>query len=334
MVAPSSILESSTDAPDDRQLKNLKFQTPLATTKNGFPDTLLADRLESKKSTIVTWKNAQRNMLEFFGPEKLIRDITIADGESFERWLRKHEKLAEATARKRMQICKQFLSSAIKARIIRENPFDGCKVANRPNPKRQHFVTTEDAQKIMDACSDAEWRCLVALSRYGALRVPSEPRQLRWDDVNWSENVLYVRATKTEHHEDDGDRVVPLFPELRAALNEQWEMAAEGEIYVLPNLRHTTNPLTTLNRIIKRSGVEPFPKAWANMRATRATELQSHFGDLLATKWCGHSQRIAKDYYWMQTADDVAKAANWSTDIAVGANRVQQPPEDARNTEK
>ncbi|MFY9256234.1 MAG: hypothetical protein WAO83_22460, partial [Fuerstiella sp.] len=40
-VAPSSILESSTDAPDDRQLKNLKFQTPLATTKNGFPDTLL-----------------------------------------------------------------------------------------------------------------------------------------------------------------------------------------------------------------------------------------------------------------------------------------------------
>ncbi|MGB4708716.1 MAG: hypothetical protein WBH28_09650, partial [Fuerstiella sp.] len=41
VVAPSSILESSTDAPDDRQLKNLKFQTPLATTKNGFPDTLL-----------------------------------------------------------------------------------------------------------------------------------------------------------------------------------------------------------------------------------------------------------------------------------------------------
>ena len=41
MVPPSSILESSTDAPDDRQLKNLKFQTPLATTKNGFPDTLL-----------------------------------------------------------------------------------------------------------------------------------------------------------------------------------------------------------------------------------------------------------------------------------------------------
>ncbi|MGB4707396.1 MAG: hypothetical protein WBH28_02970, partial [Fuerstiella sp.] len=41
VVAPSSILESSTDAPADRQLKNLKFQTPLATTKNGFPDTLL-----------------------------------------------------------------------------------------------------------------------------------------------------------------------------------------------------------------------------------------------------------------------------------------------------
>ncbi len=45
MVAPSSILESSTDAPDDRQLKNLKFQTPLATTKNGFPDTLLEEAL-------------------------------------------------------------------------------------------------------------------------------------------------------------------------------------------------------------------------------------------------------------------------------------------------
>ncbi|MFY9253151.1 MAG: tubulin-like doman-containing protein, partial [Fuerstiella sp.] len=50
VVAPSSILESSTDAPDDRQLKNLKFQTPLATTKNGFPDTLLG-ATDSKTQT-------------------------------------------------------------------------------------------------------------------------------------------------------------------------------------------------------------------------------------------------------------------------------------------
>jgi integrase len=46
------------------------------------------------------------------------------------------------------------------------------------------FVTREEAHAVMDACPDAEWRLLFALSRFGGLRCPSEHIALRWADVD------------------------------------------------------------------------------------------------------------------------------------------------------
>ncbi len=291
-----------------------------------FLNKWFTDRAGTKASTVITWRNAERNMLSFFGSDKLLTGITEDDGEGFERYLK--SQVAEATARKRLSISKQFLSSAIKARILAHNPFDGLRTANKTNRKRQHFVTPQETEPILSACTNAEWRTLVTLARYGALRIPSESAILEWDDINWGESCVHVHAPKTEHHEDEGDRIVPLFPELRHALTELWEETPPGEVFVLPNLRHTTNPLTTLTRIIKRAGVKPFPKAWINMRATRATELENEFGSHKATEWCGHTEKIAEAHYWMVTADDVSKAAEWCSG---GAHVVQQGAETGGN---
>ena len=107
--------------------------------------------------------------------------------------------------------------------------------------------------------------------RYGALRVPSEIREMKWEDINWSADSFRVHALKTEHHADDGDRVVPLFPEVRKYLWELHEQTDDGEIYVLPTIQHTTNVLPTLHRIIKRAGLKGLSKGLA--------EHASHAGD-------------------------------------------------------
>ena len=51
---------------------------------------------------------------------------------------------------------------------------DGLRTANKTNRKRQHFVTPQETGSILSSCSNAEWRALIALARYGGLRVPSE----------------------------------------------------------------------------------------------------------------------------------------------------------------
>jgi len=264
-------------------------------------------RSGTKASTVLTWRNAERNLKEFFGADKRLRDITEDDAENFQRSLMAN--LAAATVRKRISIAKQMLTSARKARLIHSNPFSELKTGSLANKKRQYFVSHAETEKLLDACSTAEWRTLIALARYGALRIPSEIREMKWDDINWANDCIHVHATKTEHHEDDGERIVPMFPELRGELTVLWEHPESDSVYVLPNIRHTTNVIPTLVRIIKRAGLKVWPKPWQNMRASRATELENEFGAHKATQWCGHTEKIAEAHYWMVTDDAVSEAA-------------------------
>ena len=68
------------------------------------------------------------------------------------------------------------------------------------------------------------------------------------------------------------------------------------------------NLRTQLQKIIKRAGVEVWPKLWQNLRATRATELADRFPAHVATSWCGHTEKVAMASYW-QTTDEHFRAA-------------------------
>jgi integrase len=120
------------------------------------------------------------------------------------------------------------------------------------------------------ACPDAEWRSIVALSRYGGLRCPSEVLSLRWNDIDWERARIVVRSPKTEHHPGRESRVIPLFPELRPYLEEAFEAAPDGAEYVVTRYRHlaeriaggwrNANLRTQFQRIVRRAGLQPWPK--------------------------------------------------------------------------
>jgi len=276
-----------------------------------FLNSWFEKRSASKDSTLAAWNHARRNLIAFFGREKDLRQITEADAEDFERWLKDHEALAESTIRKRCGFAKQMIASAVKARLIDVNPLQGLKVAAKGNKKRQYFVSEAEAQRVLNACPDAEWRAVFTLARYGALRIPSEIQELKWTDIDWSNERFHVHSKKTEHHADDGDRVPPLFPEVKQALAELWDQTPEGTVYVLPRIRQLTNVNPQLGRIIKNAGLSVWPKRWQNLRASRATELRRHFPEEVVVDWCGHTETIAMDHYWMTLEDDYQKAASF-----------------------
>ena len=101
----------------------------------------------------------------------------------------------------------------MRRKVIDASPFVGIANGSQRNPDRQRFIDAATIAKCIDASPDAEWRLLIALARYGGLRVPSEPMALRWADVDWAASTMTVRSPKTERHSGGASRVVPIFPE-------------------------------------------------------------------------------------------------------------------------
>ena len=281
-----------------------------------------AKRADVKQSTLTHWNQTKRLLLAYFGAERAISSITAGDAKDWERWLRtpkarEHrygeakadEGLAVNTARKRVSNAKQFFQDAVSRDLLRRNPFAGLKGSVGSNRDRDYFLTREDAAKITEACPDHEWRLIFALSRYGGLRCPSEHLALRWGDIDWKRETMLVRSPKTEHHEGKGSRIVPIFPELRAALDEAWERAEPKAEHVITRYRDANQNLrTTFEKIIHRAGLKPWPKLFHNLRASRATELANEFPAHVAAAWLGHSTIIANKHYWQVTDADIARA--------------------------
>lgn len=84
--------------------------------------------------------------------------------------------------------------------------------------------------------------------------------------------------------------MIPIFPELRKPLNEVWELAGEKQEFVITRYRDANQNLrTTFLKIIKRAGLEPWPRLFHNLRATRETELAEPFPMHVVCEWIGNS---------------------------------------------
>lgn len=302
-----------------------------------FLDSYIAGRTDHKPNTTRNCKMAARTMEQFFGREKNLRDITPGDADEFLVWM-KGRGLADATIGRRLKRAKQFFKAATRKKLIRENPFEELRPPTQVNEERKFFVTKEATQRLLDACPDTEWRLIVALSRFGGLRCPSEHLALTWGDVNWERARLKVRSPKTEHLPGGESRVIPLFPELRPHLEEAFDLAEAGTVHVINRYRDPTQNLRTqLLRILKRAGLEVWPKPFHNLRASRETELAADYPIHVVCAWIGNTERIAAKHYLQVTNDDFDRAAEGAAKSgAVDAetalqNAVQQPAAGSRN---
>lgn len=65
----------------------------------------------------------------------------------------------------------------------------------------------------------------------------------------------------------------------------------------------------TVNRILERAGVEPWPRLFHNLRASRETELAGEFPIHVVTAWLGNTPKIAMKHYLQVTDADFERAA-------------------------
>ncbi|MEO0966280.1 MAG: tyrosine-type recombinase/integrase [Planctomycetota bacterium] len=273
-------------------------------TLGGFVDDYISSRQDVKASTRTVYLRTRRHLADFFSETRRLDTIRRGDADLWRSWLVADRGLAENTVRRTCGIAKQFMRAAVRRGLIPENAFEDQVVAVRPNTARFYFVTRQEAEAVLDACPDDEWRLLFALARFGGLRTPSEPLRLRWRDIDWAGSRFTVHASKSEHHAGGGIRVVPIFPELRPHFEAARRAAARGEEHVIRRYRQpAVNLRTQLDRVIRRAGLKPWPKRWQNLRSTRETELLERFPIQVVTSWLGNSPMVALRHY-LQVTDD------------------------------
>lgn len=293
-------------------------------------DSFIDSRNDLKPATKVIHRHVIRNLKEHFGKSRDITDIDHADADGFLQWLIGQE-LAPTTVNKRIQITRSFFRTMKRRKLIDENPFEGVKPPAFATKDKKRFVTRDEIEDVLEKCPDHHWRSIVALSRYGGLRCPSEVLSLRWQDIDWAKDRIVVTSPKTEHHPDGATRTIPLFPALREILSEADELAETGATYVVDERYRkaaqgkrgwqNANLRTTFNKIVKSAGINPWPRPFHNLRSSVETELMSQHPIHVVTGWLGNSPKVALKHYAQTTEADFQKAVCDKTETTRNTTR-------------
>lgn len=173
--------------------------------------------------------------------------------------------------------------------------------------------------------------------------------------IDWERGRLVVPSPKTEGH-SKAYCIIPIFKSLRPYLEEAWDAAQEGDEYVFPwdyrRRAHgpggwaNANLRTTLTKVIRRAGLEPWPRLWHNLRASCESDLAQAFPLATVAKWLGNTPSIALRHYTDPTDTAYTQALNWSPPIypqedggtksgaPVAQNATQQAPASPGKIEK
>ena len=325
-------------------------------TLERFIDSFMAKR-HAKPASKEIWRQGKLGLIEFYGPNRALTDITPGLADDFKAFLQAKavksraaepgnttpiKTLAPMTVRKRLQFAKMVFRAAARHKLIEENPFNDVTI-EAAVPDRMHYVTPADAAKLLETCPMQDWRTIFALARWGGLRCPSEVLSLTWNDIDWEHSRVHVNSPKTAHHPGKEFRMMPLFPELRVELERAFEAAPDGAVYVVDERFRKgamglqgwrgCNLSTSFKKIIKRAGLTVWPRPFHNLRSSRQTELQESYPTHVVCAWLGNSPDIAREHYLQVTDEHFKRAAGTGTRGAESAlqNPVQFGAETSRD---
>ena len=272
------------------------------------------------ESTIEQRFYTARKLCEFFGDSRKVEEITELNALEFDAELSRlveakkngGEGIAPAHRSGTIKRIKTIFNWGVKNKIITSNPFQSIKAGSQKNRTRQFYVSLRETAQILEACAYTnngdEWAVMCALARFQGMRVPSEPRALRWSDVDFKKKEIHITAQKTKNK-----RTMPLFDETAAILerlrDEQKRAGTFNDSpFVLRRVRMVTNPGTTFKKIVHRAGVDDYPKPFQNLRASAATDVNKKFGATAESQWIGHGTAIAEGHYLMIDPETLERA--------------------------
>ena len=309
---------------------------------SAFADYYVSKQVKAKPATKEIWRQGKKSLVDHFGADRTWADITIGDAKQYHDALQVEvsrqtgKKLRPGTITKRMQFARQLFNFAVDHQVLDVNPFKSIKLAAVQAAEHAE-VTLTDIERVIDEAPNQDWRMIITLCRHGGLRCPSEVLSLRWQDIQWDNNVMKVSSPKTEHHDGKESRIVPLYRRVREELERSFEMAPDGAEYVISNARwrlaaktdsgwRNCNLRTQFEKIIWRAGLKPWTRLFNSMRSSKATDLlDQRFPIHVVAAWQGDSVDTLLKHYARVKGDHILRAAGMDPEYIAEATQSDRP---------
>lgn len=242
----------------------------------------------------------------------------------------KTERLAEgvepATINHDLRVLRRMLRLAERKLLIGRNPFLQVEFLKQGPPRQPHILTYEEEEKLLSAAVPY-LRVLIVLILETGMRSHREALALLWDAIDFVNDVIRIRESKTRA----GIRTIALSARCKAELLRWRDMLGpDFSRFVFPNFRTpTAGPMKDVRaswaKALKDAGLEYF---WLyNLRHTFASRLSAAgVSDLFVAQMIGHSgpgilQRYSK------AIDEYRRDAIRKLEQMRSAHVIQQNPQ-------
>lgn len=266
-------------------------------TLENFLERYIENRTDIKPATKDLYKQTTQYLLKFFDGGVRIGRITRAMATDWRAAMangklvlnRKGKKNKEVSVCIHVRNAKTAFNHAVREDLIMFNPFDRLK-GNAPEPDKDwKYITIDELDKLLDACSILGWRMLIALCRLAGLR-RGEALDLTWSDINWEKHCLTIIAQKTGRQ-----RVIPIEPKLYQLFLDAFDQAEEGENKVCPISKHCL--WRNFQIIRKRAGLQRWKDAFKVMRRNCETDWAQVYPQYAVSTWIGHGIEVSARHY-------------------------------------
>ena len=289
-------------------------------------DQLLEDYIKnySQQKSFVSFKHYPLKCLqEFFGGKRL-KDITYKDLETY-RNQRKATPLAngkpraDATVNREMAVLKHMLNKAVEWGMLDASPFrKGARLTFRENNQRHRYLTEEEIERLLNACSP-HLRPIVELALHTGMR-RGELLNLRWDQIR--NGFIYLTETKSGKA-----RQIPLDDRAAQVLKELRQKNQLKSPYVFCDSqgKRLHEVKRSFASACRRAGIENF--RFHDLRHTFASHLVMRGANLKAVqRLLGHSDPKMTDRYSHLSPDHLRESVNLLGNLPTGKDLVNILP--------
>lgn len=198
------------------------------------------------------------------------------------------EGVEPATINHDLRVLRKIMRRAVRKQLIQRNPFVEVEFLEQTGPHPPHIVTFQEEERILRAAMPY-MRILVILILETGMRSHREALALRWDAIDFANDEIKVKESKTQA----GIRNIPLSDRCkRELLHWRETVGPDFSPFVFPNLRKPSRAIKDVRhawaKTLKDAGIEHF---WIyNLRHTFASRLSAAgVSDLFVAQMIGHS---------------------------------------------
>jgi len=235
-------------------------------------DQLAIQYLEWSRANKRSWQRDERSirMLKRWFSGKQLSAISTLTIERFK--AQRKREVSPASVNRELSCVKHMFSKAIQWQLFDSNPAKAVR-KYRENNARIRYLTTAEVKRLRHTCADWLWPIVQTALCTGMRK--GEILRLRWDDVDFDRQLIYVRQSKSGE-----PRHVPIAAPLYPTLSRLTVISA----YVFP--REDGCPRQDVRGAfegaVKRAGIHDF--RFHDLRHTFASHLVMNGVDLLTVK--------------------------------------------------